>query len=177
MQAALANCSSSMWQGKKVYRELVSWFPVPERGCINSRSGFELFCVVKRGDSRSVKHARMHIYTRRRAMRKIRLVVMTLLSLALALPAFGKTSKNTYPAACSELWGAVKDVLGNAENYNVEESNDTLMTAAYKVKHNVHVTVTGAVLQRTNHVALVSKGAQCEMQVKSNYSGFEHDDS
>lgn len=110
-------------------------------------------------------------------MRNIRLVVMTLLSLALALPAFGKTSKNTYPAACSELWGAVKDVLSNAENYNVEESSDTLMTAAYKVKHNVHVTVTGAVLQRTNHVALVSKGTQCEMQVKSNYSGFEHDDS
>jgi hypothetical protein len=43
--------------------------------------------------------------------------------------------------------------------------------------HNVHVTVTGAVLQRTNHVALVSKGTECEMQVKSNYSGFEHDDS
>ena len=70
-----------------------------------------------------------------------------------------------------------KTFLGNAENYNVEESNDTLMTAAYKVKHNVHVTVTGAVLQRTNHVALVSKGTECEMQVKSNYSGFEHDDS
>ncbi|MGA2203671.1 MAG: hypothetical protein ABSG40_17090 [Terriglobales bacterium] len=110
-------------------------------------------------------------------MMKMRLMFVTLISLALALPAFGKTSKNTYPAPCSELWGAVKDVLGNAENYNVEESNDALMTAAYKVKHNVHVTVTGAVLQRTNHVALVSKGAECEMQVKSNYSGFEHDDS
>ena len=104
-------------------------------------------------------------------------VVVALLALALALPSFGKTSKNTYPTACGELWGAVKDVLSNAENYNVEESDDTLMVAAYKVKHNVHVTVTGAVLQRTNHVALVSKGAECEMQVKSNYSGFEHDDS
>jgi hypothetical protein len=110
-------------------------------------------------------------------MMKIRLVFVALISLALVLPAFGKTSKNTYPASCSELWGAVKDVLSNADNYNVEESNDTLMTAAYKVKHNVHVTVTGAALQRTNHVALVSKGAECEMQVKSNYSGFEHDDS
>ena len=110
-------------------------------------------------------------------MMKTKLVVVALILFALALPAFGKTSKNTYPAACSELWGAVKDVLSNAENYNVQESSDTLMTAAYKVKHNVHVTVTGAVLQRTNHVALVSKGAECEMQVKSNYSGFEHDDS
>jgi hypothetical protein len=88
-----------------------------------------------------------------------------------------KGVKNTYPAACSELWGAVKDVLSNAENYNVEESNDALMAAAYKVKHNVHVTITGAVLQPTNHVALVSKGTECELQVKSNYSGFEHDDS
>jgi hypothetical protein len=104
-------------------------------------------------------------------------VVVALLALALALPSFGKTSKNTYPASCNEMWGAVKDVLGNAENYNVEDSNDTLMTATYKVKHAAHVTVTGAVLQRANHVALVSKGAECEMQVKSNYSGFEHDDS
>lgn len=108
---------------------------------------------------------------------KPRIAVVVLIALALALPAFGKTSKHIYPAPCSELWGAVKDALGNAENYNVEESDDTLMTAAYKVKHNVHVTVTGALTQRTNHVALVSKGAECEMQVKSNYSGFEHDDS
>ena len=110
-------------------------------------------------------------------MMKTRHVVVALISLALALPAFGKTSKNTYPAPCSELWGAVKDVLGNAENYNVEDSNDTLMTATYKVKHAAHVTVSGAVLQRANHVTLVSKGTECELQVKSNYSGFEHDDS
>jgi hypothetical protein len=108
---------------------------------------------------------------------KTRFVVVALMSLVLAAPAFCKTSKNTYPASCSEMWGAVKDVLSVAENYDVQESNDILMTAAYKVKHNVHVTVTGAVLQRTNHVALVSKGAECELQVKSNYSGFEHDDS
>ena len=104
-------------------------------------------------------------------------MVVAVISLALALPAFGKTSKNTYPAPCSDMWSAVKDVLSNAENYNVEESNDTLMTATYKVKHAAHVTVTGALTQRANHVALVSKGAECEMQVKSNYSGFEHDDS
>jgi hypothetical protein len=51
------------------------------------------------------------------------------------------------------------------------------MTASYNVKHAAHVTVTGAVLQRTNHVTLVSKGTGCEMQVVSNYSGFEHDDA
>jgi hypothetical protein len=39
---------------------------------------------------------------------KTRGVVVALIALALALPSFGKTSKNTYPAICSELWGAVK---------------------------------------------------------------------
>ena len=110
-------------------------------------------------------------------MRKTARVFVALILLALALPVFGKTYKSTYPVACSELWGAVKDVLSNAENYNVEESNDTLMAATYKVKHAAHVTVSGAVLQRANHVSLVSKGTECEMQVKSNYSGFEHNDS
>jgi len=108
---------------------------------------------------------------------KLRVAVVAVMSLAIALPALGKTSKNTYPVPCGDLWGAVKDALSVAENYEVQESSDTLMTAAYKVKHNVHVTVTGALTQRSNHVALVSKGAECEMQVKSNYSGFEHDDS
>ena len=107
----------------------------------------------------------------------MKFAVIALLSFTLAVPAFGKTSKTTYPTPCTELWGAVKDTLSNADNYNVEATDDTLMTASYKAKHAVHVTVTGAVLQRANHVALVSKGSECEMQVKSNYSGFEHDDS
>jgi hypothetical protein len=108
-------------------------------------------------------------------MMKARRAVVPLI--ALALPVFGKTSKTTYPVPCSQFWGAVKDVLGNAENYNVAAIDDTLMSADYKAKHDVHVTVSGAVLQRTNRVSLISKGAECEMQVKSNYSGFEHNDS
>jgi hypothetical protein len=107
---------------------------------------------------------------------KTRVVVVALISLVLALPMFGKTYKSTYPVPCSEVWGAVKDTLSNPENYVVKESDDTKMTAAYSVKHSVHVNVTGAVLQRTNHVTLVSKGKGCEMQVGSNFSGWEHDD-
>jgi len=109
-------------------------------------------------------------------MMKTRLVVVALLSLAVALPAFGKTYKSTYPVACSELWSAVQETLSNPDNYNVVEKDDAKMTAAYDVKHAAHVTITGAALQRTNHVTLVSKGTGCEMQVVSNYSGFEHDD-
>jgi hypothetical protein len=109
-------------------------------------------------------------------MMKTRLGVVALMSLALALPAFGKTYKNTYPVPCSEVWGAVKDTLSNAENYSVAESDDARMTASYGVKHAAHVSVTGAILQRTNHVTLVSKGTVCEMQVVSNFSGWEHND-
>ena len=58
-------------------------------------------------------------------MMKTRLVVVALLSLALALPAFGKTYKSTYPVPCSDVWGAVKDTLSNPENYDVVESDDS----------------------------------------------------
>ena len=88
----------------------------------------------------------------------MKFLVIAFLSLALALPAFGKTYKSTYPVACSELWGAVKDTLSIPENYTVVESNDTQMAASYNVKHAAHVTITGAALQRTNKVTLVSKG-------------------
>lgn len=109
-------------------------------------------------------------------MMKTRLAVVGLMSLALSVPAFGKTYKSTYPVPCGEVWGGVKDTLSNPENYTVVESDDTQMTASYQVKHSAHVTITGALLQRKNRVTLVSKGAVCEMQVVSNYSGFEHND-
>jgi hypothetical protein len=103
-------------------------------------------------------------------------LVVAFMSLALALPAFGKTYKSTYSDSCSEVWGAVKDTLSVPENYSVVESNDTQMTATYDVKHSAHVNISGTLLQRKNHVTLVSKGAGCEMQVVSNYSGWEHND-
>ena len=103
-------------------------------------------------------------------------LVVAFLSLALALPAFGKTYKNTYSDPCGQVWSAVKDTLSNSENYSVAESDDAQMKAAYDVKHSAHVNLAGAMLQRQNHVTLVPKGAGCEMQVVSNYSGWEHND-
>jgi len=50
------------------------------------------------------------------------------------------------------------------------------MTASCGVKHSVHMNVTGTILQRTNKVTLVPKGAVCEMQAVSNFSGWEHND-
>jgi len=109
-------------------------------------------------------------------MMKMRLMTVAFISLVLALPAFAETYKDSYPNPCSELWGAVKDTLSHSENYTVKKSDDSKMTASYDVKHAAHVTITGALLQRTNRVTLVAKGSGCEMQVVSNYSGFEHND-
>jgi len=110
---------------------------------------------------------------------KMRLAVVVAATLALALPAFGagnKTYKNTYPVACSELWGAVKVALGNADNYKDVQSDDDKMTADYNVKHSIHWSVTGAINQGKNRVSLVPIGTTCEMSVVSMFSGFSHND-
>lgn len=97
--------------------------------------------------------------------------------LILTVSTFGKTYKTTYPVACGELWPAVKDTLGNPDNnYDVKVNDDAQMHAEYDVKHAAHVTVTGVFTQRTNKVTLVPKGNACEMQVVSNFSGWEHSD-
>ena len=104
-------------------------------------------------------------------------VVAIIVLSAFALPAFCGTHKDAYPNACSEVWAAVKDTLGNAENYTVKLTDEAKMTSSYSVKHSAHVTLTGALRQRPNTVTLSSKGAGCEMTVESNYSGFEHNDA
>ncbi len=105
-----------------------------------------------------------------------RILAGAFLSLILAAPMFAETYKTTYPMPCTDLWGAVKDTLSYPDNYTVVSSDDAKMTAKYKVKHAVHVTITGALLQRDNRVTLIPKTTGCEMQVVSNYSGFEHND-
>lgn len=107
-------------------------------------------------------------------MRKIFTLMFIIFSIG--VPALAKTYKTTYPNTCSEVWAAVKLTLADTENYNVESSDDSAMTATYQPKHKVHVTITETVLQRKNHVKLVPKADACEMQVVSNYSGVEHND-
>ena len=105
--------------------------------------------------------------------------VVALLALALALPAFSagnKTYKTTYPVPCSELWGAVKVVFGNPDNYKDVQADDDKMTADYNVKHSIHWSVIGAVNQGKNHVSLLPSGTTCEMSVVSMYSGLSHND-
>ncbi len=108
-------------------------------------------------------------------MIKTRTVVLALL-LLFALQALGRTTKNSYPVACNDLWPAVKEALSNPDDYTVVSNDDAKWTASYDVKHTVHTNISGALLQRTNKVTLVTQGTGCQMQVVSNYSGWEHND-
>ena len=107
---------------------------------------------------------------------KLRIAIIACWMLCITSPVFGKTYKTTYPVPCSQVWSAVKETLNNPENYTVTENDDAKMHASYDVKHSAHVNISGTLLQRTNHVTLVPKGSGCEMQVVSNYSGWEHHD-
>ncbi|MGA7381259.1 MAG: hypothetical protein WBX03_10435 [Terriglobales bacterium] len=112
-------------------------------------------------------------------MMKTRPVLLVLMCLAFAMPAFGagnKTYKTTYPVPCSELWGAVKVALGNPDNYKDVQSDEEKMTADYNVKHSIHWSVIGAVNQGKNQVSLMPIGTTCEMSVVSMYSGLSHND-
>ncbi len=108
----------------------------------------------------------------------MKFAVIAFLTLIFAVPAFSKAHKDSYPQPCGELWTAVKDTLSNPDNYTVEGTpDDAKMTASYNVKHAVHASISGAVMQRTNQVSLISKGTGCEMQVVSSFSGLAHDDA
>ena len=107
----------------------------------------------------------------------LRIALAASLLLAFALPVLSKTHKVAYPNSCTEVWAAVKDTLGNAENYTVKITDESKLVVSYSVKHSAHVPVTGALRQRANTVSLSAQGTGCEMEVQSNYSGFEHNDA
>ena len=109
-------------------------------------------------------------------MCRTKIAMVILLSLAFSLPALGKTHESTYSNPCSELWPAVKDVLSDPGSYTVVSSDDAKWTAFYNVKHQVHLSVSGAVAQKTNQVTLVTQASGCQMQVVSSFSGLAHDD-
>ena len=104
-------------------------------------------------------------------MKRTGFVVAGLMLLALAPAASGENYKYNYFVPCGDMWGAVKVVLGNQENYAKVKIEDAKMTADYAPKHSVHFDVTGVLVQRMNHVTLVKKDTGCEMHVVSNYSG------
>lgn len=101
-------------------------------------------------------------------MRK--LVVVTVLSLTLGAPAFGKTHSDIFPIPCSELWPAVKDTIRNSGKYGIIAVDSSEMTASF----NIGGSLGG---KRINSVVLNAKGASCEMQTQTAFSGLAHNDA
>ncbi len=99
-----------------------------------------------------------------------RFVVVALLLLTAAGPAFAKTHKDMYSVQCSVLWPAVKDTLRNSGKYGIIGIDNTELTASF----NIGGTLTG---KRINSVVLNVKPDGCEMQVQSAYSGWTNNDA
>ncbi len=108
-------------------------------------------------------------------MFKSRFLALPLL-LLFVLPALAASHETAYSNPCSELWPAVKDVTSNPKNHKLVSADDAKWTAFYDVKHKEHLSISGAVAQKTNQVTLVAQGTGCQMQVHSSFSGLTHDD-
>jgi hypothetical protein len=92
------------------------------------------------------------------------------LVLSLAVPAFAKTHKDTYPIPCSTLWPAIKDTLRNSGKYGIISITNDELTASY----NIGGVLTG---KRVNSVLLNTIPTGCEMQIQTAYSGFVNNDA
>jgi hypothetical protein len=98
-----------------------------------------------------------------------RTVVVALMLVSVALPAFAKTHKEMYTIPCSDLWPAIKDTLRNSGKYGIISIDNTDMAASF----NIGGTLTG---KRINSVVLNGKESSCEMQVQTAYSGLVNND-
>ena len=97
--------------------------------------------------------------------------VVALLLLALAVPAFGKTHKDSFDVPCNQLWAAVKDTLRNSGKYGIVGISDSELTASYNIGG-------GLGGKRINSVVLNPQGAAgCEMQTQTAYTGLVHNDA
>jgi len=99
-------------------------------------------------------------------------IVLVLLLLTLATPAFASTHKELYNVPCSVLWPALRDTLRNSGKYGIIGIDSNEMTASYNIGGNL----TG---KRINSVVLNNKdnGNGCELQIQTAYSGLVNNDA
>src|ERR1700733_4065179 len=101
----------------------------------------------------------------------LKLVVVTLMSVAVAVPTFGKTHKDVFSVSCGELWPAVKDTLRNSGKYGIIGIDNAEMTASY----NIGGSLAG---KRINSVVLNAQGTtSCELQTQTAFTGLAHNDA
>jgi hypothetical protein len=93
-------------------------------------------------------------------------IVLVILLLTLAVPAFASTHRDLFNVPCNELWRALKDTLRNSGKYGIIAIDNAEMTASYNMGGNL-------MAKRVNSAVLNVKdnGASCELQVQTAYSG------
>jgi len=99
-------------------------------------------------------------------------IIIVILLLALASPAFASTHRDVFNVPCNELWRAVKDTLRNSGKYGIIAIDNAEMTASYNMGGNL-------MAKRVNSAVLNSKdnGASCELQIQTAYSGLVNNDA
>ena len=99
----------------------------------------------------------------------MRPMLLALISLMVAVPAFGKLHKDSFPVPCNQLWDAVQDTIKNSGNYTPVLADNTQMTASFHIG--------GAIHSRDLSVHLEPQGAGCEMQTQTSFSGVFQSDA
>lgn len=92
-----------------------------------------------------------------------RSLVVALLVLIFAFPAFAKPHNDKSPDKCSDLWIAVNDTLGNADNYSILGSDPVRMRVSF--------VVVGGLFPATNVIYLTPKEKKCELNVNMGFTG------
>ncbi len=90
-------------------------------------------------------------------------ILFSILLLVLISPAFARTHKERKPLTCAELWVAVDETLGNANNYRVVSMNRESMNASF--------IVVGALFSQTELVELKPRSQGCELRVRIGFTG------
>jgi hypothetical protein len=83
-------------------------------------------------------------------------LIVVFFALVFSTPTFAK-SHDVFPMSCDDLWTAVKDTLGNPNDYNVIAVDEAAQKASF--------VVVGETTPYRDMVALAAKGGECSMKL------------
>ena len=98
----------------------------------------------------------------------MRIFLVTLLALAITVPAHAKSKHDVYPMSCDDLWTAVKATLKNPNDYAILGLNDLSLKAWF--------IVVGDLKTYTDHVELTPQGDTCAMTLAMYQIGSDNSD-
>lgn len=95
------------------------------------------------------------------------LIIVSFL-LVSSLPVFAKNNHDVYPVGCDVLWTAVKDALGNPNDYGVSSMDDVNERASF--------VVIGSLTMYRDTVALTPRDNGCAMKLAMLQVGPDYSD-